>query len=638
MKKVKLIGLLFLCSFSILKAQSFEDGIKAMDAENYATAKGIFTKLIQQQPLESKNYYYLGVVFSIVTNIDSARIIFNKGTEVDPKAYSNFIGLGRTYLDQNNQQKAQEYFDKAKSLTSQKDINLYLYLADAYSASQYPNFEQAITLLNKAIELNNKVPEVYWVLGKTFEAMLNKSGDAVSAFERSTELNPAFAKSFTRIGVIWRKAQNYNLSLASFQNALKAIPDFPPALREEAELFYYTGQYEKAEETYQKYLTLADKGDDTKYRYAQFLFLTKKYQDALNILNELKSKNNNPIMFRLLGYSNYEMGNYQQGLDDINSFFSKTPSEKIIAADFEYRGKLLIKTGNDSTGVLDIEKAIMMDSTKYDLYNDIAKMQYDKKNYHNAAMGYKKKIEASKKNAVLVDYFNEGRSFFYANEFERADSSFINVIQMNPAWPIGDLWRAYIMQSLDKPVNDSIKGLAAPFYLSVIDKAYAADTIKYQKELFSAFKYMGDINALRTNYGASLYYYAKASAINATDPDVKATIDAVKKNYKGSSSGNSVAATKNEAGYILAVSINGIETSALYAPGITGVGVTQDGYTAISATSPISKTTVKIGERSAKNISIALMNDLKQPVAIGADVLNKMNIVFDYPSGALLFR
>lgn len=638
MKKVKLIGLLFLCSFSILKAQSFEDGIKAMDAENYATAKGIFTKLIQQQPLESKNYYYLGVVYSILNKTDSARIIFNKGTEVDTKAYSNFIGLGRTYLDQNNQQKAQEYFDKAKSLTNQKDVNLYLYMADAYSSSQHPNFEQAITLFNKAIELNNKNAEVYWVMGKTYEAMPNKNGEAVSSYERSIELNPAYAKAFTRIGVIWRKALNYNLSLTNFESALKADPNFPPAYREEAELYHYTGQDQKAEETYQKYLSLADKGDDTQYRYAQFLFLTKKYDDALKILNELKSRTDPVILYRLLGYANYEIGNYPQGLIDINTYFSKAEPEKIIASDYEYIGKLLIKTGSDSIGVLDIEKAIMMDSTKNDLYNELAKMQYDKKNYHEAAMYYKKKIDASKKSAVLVDYFNEGRSFFYANEFERADSCFINVIQMNPAWPIGDLWRAYIMQSLDKPVNDSIKGLAAPFYLSVIDKAYAADTAKYQKELFSAFKYMGDINALRTNYGASLYYYAKASAINATDPDVKATIEAVKKNYKGSASGSSIAATKNEVGYMFAVTINGIETSALYAPGITGVGVTQDGNSAISGTTLISKTAVKIGERSAKNISIALMNDLKQPVAIGADVLNKMNIVFDYPSGALLFR
>ena len=122
MKKIKLIVLLLICNLSFIHAQSFDEGIKAIDAENFATARGIFTNLIQQQPLEAKNYYYLGVVFCMVTNTDSARIIFNKGTEVDPKAYSNYVGLGRTYLDQNNEQKAQEYFDKAKSLTNQKDI------------------------------------------------------------------------------------------------------------------------------------------------------------------------------------------------------------------------------------------------------------------------------------------------------------------------------------------------------------------------------------------------------------------------------------------------------------------------------------------------------------------------------------
>jgi tetratricopeptide (TPR) repeat protein len=286
---------------------------------------------------------------------------------------------------------------------------------------------------------------------------------------------------------------------------------------------------------------------------------------------------------------------------------------------------------------VNIEKAIMLDSTKFELYNDLAKMHYDKKSYKQSAEYYKKKISKSKTKAALVDYFNEGRAYYFAGEYDLADSAFVKVIAMNSSWPIGYLWRAMIMVNKDSQIADSVKGLAAPFYLMVIDKSYAGDTTKYSKELFSAFKYMGDINALRENYGAALYYYAKASAINANDPDVKATIDAVKKNYKGTN-GATIPAVKMEAGYLLPVTINSNSMNVLYAPGITGIGTTTEGNLQLFGTNTKSISDVKVAERGTKNVSTFVIAELKQPVAIGADVLNKMNIVFDYSSGSLLFK
>src|SRR5947207_2053857 len=105
MKRSKWILLLLMSLAFAGKAETTDDGIKAIDYENYATARRILTKLIQQNPSDPKNYYYLGIVYSTLEKVDSARIIFNAGTQADPKSFSNFIGLGRTYLDQNNVQK-----------------------------------------------------------------------------------------------------------------------------------------------------------------------------------------------------------------------------------------------------------------------------------------------------------------------------------------------------------------------------------------------------------------------------------------------------------------------------------------------------------------------------------------------------
>ncbi|MGB3075716.1 MAG: tetratricopeptide repeat protein, partial [Chitinophagales bacterium] len=122
-------------------AQTTEDGIKAIDYENYGTAKRIFNQLIRQNPLDARNYYYLGQAHNWLGQLDSARIAYSAGAAADPKSIYNFVGLGRSFLDQNNTLKAKENFDRAQSLTSSKDILQYVLLADAYSSGLHPNYQ-----------------------------------------------------------------------------------------------------------------------------------------------------------------------------------------------------------------------------------------------------------------------------------------------------------------------------------------------------------------------------------------------------------------------------------------------------------------------------------------------------------------
>ncbi|MBA2407609.1 MAG: tetratricopeptide repeat protein, partial [Chitinophagales bacterium] len=189
MKNRNLILLLLFSAFFgfAVKAQNLQEGMKALDYENFASAKSIFKKLISQQPSEAKNYYYLGQAYSALGQKDSARIVYNAGVSSDSKSIYNYIGLGETYLDANNPQKANEYFNKAKDLTSSKDINQYLLLANAYTMNSHPDCQQAINLLNKATEYNNKNADVYYQLGQAHEC-LNRGGEAVSAYERAGEL------------------------------------------------------------------------------------------------------------------------------------------------------------------------------------------------------------------------------------------------------------------------------------------------------------------------------------------------------------------------------------------------------------------------------------------------------------------
>ncbi|MEO6168532.1 MAG: tetratricopeptide repeat protein [Chitinophagales bacterium] len=619
-------------------AQSTEDGIKSIDYENFATAKRIFNQLIRQNPVDGRNYYYLGEAHNSLAQLDSARIAYSAGITADPKSIYNYIGLGRTFLDQNNLQKAKENFDKAQEFTSPKDILQYVLLADAYASGLHPNYQEAVNQLNKAITYNNKSADVYWQLGLAYEGQ-RKGGEAVSAYERAAELNPSFAKALTHTGVIWRLARNYNQSLASFQKALQADQNFPPAYREMAELYFYTGQFDKAKEAYQKYLDLADKDDYTQFRYAQYLFLTKDYQGSLSILDALRAKIDIPVMYRLSAYSNYESGNYETGLEQINTYFKKVDSARILPSDYEYYAKLLSKSGQDSLAILNYQEAIELDSTNFPFYNDIGAIYFQEKKYHEASEAYQKKVDASKKDATLQDYFNVGKSAYFAKDFMEADTAFASMSEMNKQWPISYFWRARVMTNLDNP--DSVKGLAAPYYQQVIEKALV-DTVKYKKELIESYKYLGDINALNENYGASLYYYNKHMTLDSANLEVPKTMESVKALYKNTSSSVTPLQKDDHGLYLIPATVNNNPINFIFDPSVSGMVVTEQTagqfFGSANGKNVFIPDNVKIAGRTVKNPQIIIDANLIATAVIGPDALNQFNIIFDYGSGSLLLR
>ncbi|MCS6991707.1 MAG: tetratricopeptide repeat protein [Chitinophagales bacterium] len=623
-----------------LFAQPYQQGIKALEYENFHSAYRLFRQQVQAQPSDPMASYYLGLTLCYLGKPDSAIAVFTHGLSLDAKNYYNYIGLGRAYLEKNQPAKANEYFEKARSLTSAKDQNYYLAVAEACIRAEHPDYARAVSLLNRVIELNNRNAEAYWLLGLAYEGMgVSRTGDAVSAYERATELNPSLAKAYTRMGRIWRDAQRGELSKTNFDKAIAADPHYPPAYRERAELFYMIGQTEKAVQDYHQYLKLADESDETRFRYAQFLFLTKKYNEVADILASLWGKIDKPIYFRLMAYTAYETGKYEEGLRHLEEYFRRIDPNKIIAADYEYQTRLNLALGRAEEAKKAAFAAVAMDSSKADLYGDLAKWEYDRKNFPEAARFYAMKIAVAPRKAQIVDYFNLGRSHYQAANYAAADSAFATVIRLNPNWAVGYLWRGRSQQGLDHTHLDSVRGLAVPYYLMVLEKA-SSDATRFSRELVEAYEYLGNINLIRNHYGTATYYYQQALALNPGNEAIKQTMSAIKERYKPVPPA-SMPLTAHTEGLQAEMIINGVKQLYPLSALVLGVSVNQEG-SALLGWSPAESqgkvTVVKVGERSLSQVPVSINENQKQPVLVGVDVLNRMNIVIDFANNQLLFR
>ncbi len=511
--------IILLLSFSAvsLSAQTLKEAIKLSDNEQYESAASAFDKLMKSEPINGDNYFYAGENFIGLENADSAKIIFQKGVEIAPENPLNYVGLG-ALLWYKNDTAAKKFFSKALELSKSKNATVLLKIAEVYIKSDTKNISEAFILLNTAAKKEPKNPEVYILMGDAFLAQANGS-QAIVYYEKASALDPNSTKALLRTGQLYGRARNFPLSFEYYQKANAIDSSFAPAYREKAEFYYNAQQVEKAIAQYKKYLQL-NKNLSARIRYASFLFLNKQYANAIAEMQEIqKHDSSKVVLYRLLAYSYFETGDYVNGLVNINKFFDRVEKSKVkvLPSDYQYQGKLLSKTGQDSLAILTLTKAIELDSTQIDLYNEIGTLNYKLKKYPQAIAAFEKRIFL--RNGGSANDFNAlGRAYYYNKEYHKSDSVFAKLIEGKPELPVGYFWRARSNSKLDPETKTFA---AKPYYEAYIERAQG-DMAKNKKDLIEAYSYMGYYFAATKDYASAKSIYTKALELDPENAAAKA--------------------------------------------------------------------------------------------------------------------
>jgi tetratricopeptide (TPR) repeat protein len=523
MKTIK-VGILALMVVFSSSAQTLKDAIKYSDREQYQKAKDILTGLVKTDTKSTDQYYFLGDVYFKNNQMDSAKYWFMQGMKLNENNGLNYVGLGKVAMT-SNATEGKANFDKAISL-SKKDGRIYAAIAEYYLGLDKPDGAKAMEYASKGAELDPKNAWVKLTLGDAYFAS-NDGTKAIEQYKAALALDSKSPLPLWKMGKLYLAAKNYDVGMQSFKDGLVLDADFAPIYREMGELYYKAKKFDKAIESYKKYLELRDKSDETDYRYASFLFLNEDYANALTILDNLAKKNfNNPTIYRLMAYSQYETKDYNNALQNMDIFWKKTEAKKIITQDYEYYGKILSKKGQDSLAVEYYNKALEKDTTRKDLYGEIANIWFLAKKYDKAAAAFQKKIDVTKATAkptaLANDYLSMGRSHMLNKTYAEADLAFAKVTELKPDLPIGYLYRARASANLD-PKQE--KALAKPYYEKYIELA-KADTDKNKKELIEAYTYLGSYYLL-VNKDKEKADEAWNN-VRALDPTNKAAIEAAK--------------------------------------------------------------------------------------------------------------
>lgn len=485
MKKSFLVFYSFLFAVSA-NAQSLQDAVKYTDNEQYTRAKSACNGLIKAAPTKPEAYFQLGNVYLKLENSDSALVFFNKAKEVDPKFNLGLVGVGSALYQKGKKAEAKASFDQALLASKSKNAEVLARIAEVYvDAKDKAEINNALALLDKAILFNKMVPDYFLIRGDAF--LFKQDGSkAVNDYHEALRLDPKLAKALIKEGKLYLRARNYDEAMKYYDKGIAANPEFSPAYREKGELFAKMRKYDKALESYKKYMELSDNDDDTKFRYASFLFMTQDYKGSKELINKLFANGYaNKIGFRLLGYADFELKDSVSSVANLEKFIKETDSSKYIPSDFTYYGKALIKIGKTEEGFKVLVKSYEMDSTNNELLLELAETANKLKDTKNTIYYYEK--AAKKFKPRFNDLYNLGKAYYFEKRYVEADTTFGSIIAKYPQYPYGFTWKANTKATQDP---DSKQGLAKPYFEKVVE-LFSAESAKYKSDLVKAHNYLG---------------------------------------------------------------------------------------------------------------------------------------------------
>ncbi len=543
--KNTLAGIALLAIGGTAFGQDLNSALNMTYQEQFEAADNAFNTLSKNEPANAKYYYYSGEnqlasYFIDPTNIPFESIAkkaverFNKGIAANPNEPLNYVGLGKVALIQNNKTVADENFAKAQTflpakkvkstLTKPDQATLLVRLADAYVEVGSKDSALVFGFLRRAEILDSKNPELYLIRGDYWFYTLNNGSRAAENYKRSQDFSPQSTRARVRLGQLYTRIRSYQDALSYYQDALIIDPSFAPAYLEMGFLYAKTNNQEESKKNFKKYLDLSSSNIAAKRRYANMLIQTEDYKGAIEQITQIMAMDSLSFndLNRALAFSCFEEKQFPKAKYYIAKFFANAPDEKITAKDYTYYGRILMKNGQDSLGIIRLTAAYELDTTNIDLLNEIA-LSYNKtKRYKNAGDTYKLKIQRT--NGSVNDYYKMGRAYFDAKDWVEADSAFSKVNRMSPDYEPAYLFKARVYSNLDP---DTKEGLAKPFYEKLVEKA-SADSVKYIKDILEAYNYLGYYYLVNKLYCESLGYWDKIAILDPTNENAKSAIKDLK--------------------------------------------------------------------------------------------------------------
>jgi tetratricopeptide (TPR) repeat protein len=522
-KAIFLLSLGITLSLSVA-AQSLDEGIKMVNYERFKSAESTLNTLAAGSPMAN---YYLGLAQLGEGNKAAAQATFQKYPD-DP---ANKAGLARLAFLNKDVARGTQLATEVAGSARKKDWQPLEWAADAINYGG-GDAQAAINYYKDAIKRGGDNVMVRIGLGDAYLRMSGGGGEAMNNYEKAVGMDAKNSLGYSRIGKLWYDARNFNDALTNWEKAKQADPNNPLPYRDLADAYFRVGKYDLAKQNIEKYYELSDKDCDDRIFYANVLFLAKDYNNAIAKMKEvIGSCGDKPYMYRVLGYSQFEIKDYDAALQNMQSFFSRqTDVSKILPSDYMYLGKIYGAKKMADSADFYITKALSADtsSNKHQTYIDIAesyKAMGTEAGYAKAAQYYRLAAQSGDK-ANATDFFYWGYYAYRVNNYSEAAAAFEQMETKYPDQPSAIYWRARVAAAED---NEGKTGAAVPYFQKWLNLPETNSYKRKNEDLNVAYQYLAIVAYNKNDKTAMKEYIEKIKAIDPNNALAKQLEDLMNK-------------------------------------------------------------------------------------------------------------
>lgn len=289
MKKSKILVILLavLLSASAVKAEDLSsEGDRLLKAGNYKEASEIFSRLIVQNPDDTRGFYGRGMALWNLKDYDRAIADFGRVVELEPKASGAWYMRGLAFSRKGLHESAISDFDRAivfepgnallffcraLSLNAMnepekalKDLNQAVALKPDYAAAfksradiltKLGDYEGAIADCNKAIKLNTADGDALYYRAMAYDC-IGKDERALEDHNRAVELSPKDSTLQNNRGYFLENLGRNDEALTCYDKAIGLNPNFSPFYNNRGHLLLTMGKPDRALADFNKSIEL----------------------------------------------------------------------------------------------------------------------------------------------------------------------------------------------------------------------------------------------------------------------------------------------------------------------------------------------------------------------------------------------
>jgi len=435
-----------------------------------------------------------------------------------------------------NTQQASEEVSQLLKGKNKKDSEILIAVARVYFDAG--KISDADVYLQQAKKVNNKYPGIYLLEGDI--AVLNKdAGTACQLYEQAIYFDPNCKEAYLKYAQVYRDASPEQ-AIEMLLRLKELAPDYLPANKELADVYYRNNHFSKAIEEYAHFVNTSEATEDDLMKYAFALFLNHDFAKSLEIAQMGAQRNSRHAAFnRLLMYDYTDLKRYDEGLKAADTFFNNSEKQDFSYLDYMYYGHLLSSSKKYDEAIVEYKKALDLDSLKTNLWSEISDAYENLNKYSDAIDSYKKylaSLEIGKQTPDLMFrlgklYYAEGTSSTLIDPAKKkasllaADSVFSVISEKAPDSYLGSFWRARSNSALDP---ETTQGLAKPYYEAVVSMLLTKNDPRYNPVIIECYSYLGYYYLLQNLTPQSKEYWHKILSIDPENATAKKALEGLK--------------------------------------------------------------------------------------------------------------